>query len=100
MVGQCGGPWFKCQWETITLSSVAGPCLYLLFANHLFDLSFKQIPSRQKKILEEAYELSEDHYKKYLAKLRSINPPCVPFFGEYLWFGWAMSHINIWKILS
>lgn len=70
------------------------------FPNNLLDLSFKQIPSRQKKILEEAYELSEDHYKKYLAKLRSINPPCVPFFGEYLWFGWAVSHINIWKVLS
>lgn len=41
----------------------------------------QQIPSRQRKILEEAHELSEDHYKKYLAKLRSINPPCVPFFG-------------------
>lgn len=46
-----------------------------------FRLFFQQIPSRQKKILEEAHELSEDHYKKYLAKLRSINPPCVPFFG-------------------
>lgn len=44
--------------------------------------SFQQIPSRQRKILEEAHELSEDHYKKYLAKLRSINPPCVPFFGR------------------
>lgn len=42
----------------------------------------QQIPSRQRKILEEAHELSEDHYKKYLAKLRSINPPCVPFFGR------------------
>ncbi|EPY83863.1 son of sevenless 1-like protein [Camelus ferus] len=46
------------------------------------DHTFEQIPSRQKKILEEAHELSEDHYKKYLAKLRSINPPCVPFFEE------------------
>ncbi|CAK6982666.1 LOW QUALITY PROTEIN: son of sevenless homolog 1-like [Scomber scombrus] len=48
------------------------------------DHTFEQITSRQKKILEEAHELSEDHYKKYLAKLRSINPPCVPFFGIYL----------------
>ncbi|KAL7987258.1 hypothetical protein Chor_006177 [Crotalus horridus] len=44
------------------------------------DHTFEQIPSRQKKIFEEAHELSEDHHKKYLAKLRSINPPCVPFF--------------------
>ncbi|KAM4603435.1 son of sevenless homolog 1 [Polymixia lowei] len=48
------------------------------------DHTFEQIPSRQRKILEEAHELSEDHYRKYLAKLRSINPPCVPFFGIYL----------------
>uniref|UniRef100_A0A8C9T4K0 Son of sevenless homolog 1 (Drosophila) n=1 Tax=Scleropages formosus TaxID=113540 RepID=A0A8C9T4K0_SCLFO len=48
------------------------------------DHTFEQIPSRLRKILEEAHELSEDHYKKYLAKLRSINPPCVPFFGIYL----------------
>uniref|UniRef100_A0AAY4AKB8 Uncharacterized protein n=1 Tax=Denticeps clupeoides TaxID=299321 RepID=A0AAY4AKB8_9TELE len=48
------------------------------------DHTFEQIPSRQRKMLEEAHELSEDHYKKYLAKLRSINPPCVPFFGIYL----------------
>ncbi len=52
--------------------------------NHsCFVFCFQQIPSRQRKILEEAHELSEDHYKKYLAKLRSINPPCVPFFGMF-----------------
>lgn len=50
-------------------------------AQTLCSVCLQQIPSRQRKILEEAHELSEDHYKKYLAKLRSINPPCVPFFG-------------------
>ncbi|XP_053316892.1 son of sevenless homolog 1 [Spea bombifrons] len=48
------------------------------------DNTFEQVQSRQRKILEEAHELSEDHQKKYLAKLRSINPPCVPFCGIYL----------------
>lgn len=45
-------------------------------------LRSQAIPERKKKILEEAVELSQDHFKKYLAKLKSINPPCVPFFGK------------------
>uniref|UniRef100_A0A8C5F3N7 Son of sevenless homolog 2 (Drosophila) n=1 Tax=Gadus morhua TaxID=8049 RepID=A0A8C5F3N7_GADMO len=48
------------------------------------DHTFEAVPERKKKILEEAVELSQDHFKKYLAKLKSINPPCVPFFGIYL----------------
>uniref|UniRef100_A0A4W5KXG8 Ras-GEF domain-containing protein n=1 Tax=Hucho hucho TaxID=62062 RepID=A0A4W5KXG8_9TELE len=46
------------------------------------DHTFEAVPERKKRILEEAVELSQDHFKKYLAKLKSINPPCVPFFGK------------------
>ena len=44
----------------------------------------KRLPPGQKIVYEEAMELGKNHYKKYLEKLRSINPPCVPFFGMYL----------------
>lgn len=49
---------------------------------NLFSLHTQAIPERKRRVLEEAVELSQDHFKKYLAKLKSINPPCVPFFGE------------------
>ncbi|XP_036397648.1 son of sevenless homolog 2 [Megalops cyprinoides] len=48
------------------------------------DHTIEAVPERKRKVLEEAVELSQDHFKKYLAKLKSINPPCVPFFGIYL----------------
>nr|XP_033807180.1 son of sevenless homolog 2 isoform X2 [Geotrypetes seraphini] len=48
------------------------------------DHTFEALQERRRKILDEAVELSQDHFKKYLAKLKSINPPCVPFFGIYL----------------
>ncbi|XP_072533330.1 son of sevenless homolog 2 [Salminus brasiliensis] len=48
------------------------------------DHTFEAVPERKRRILEEAVELSQDHFKKYLARLKSINPPCVPFFGIYL----------------
>ncbi|XP_033122120.1 son of sevenless homolog 1-like, partial [Anneissia japonica] len=44
----------------------------------------RELPPKKKLILEEAQELSANHYKKYTERLRSINPPCVPFFGMYL----------------
>ncbi|XP_022105287.1 son of sevenless homolog 1-like isoform X2 [Acanthaster planci] len=46
--------------------------------------TFRDLSLRKKQALEEAKELSGDHYKKYTEKLRSINPPCVPFVGMYL----------------
>uniref|UniRef100_A0A8D0G697 Son of sevenless homolog 2 n=1 Tax=Sphenodon punctatus TaxID=8508 RepID=A0A8D0G697_SPHPU len=48
------------------------------------DHTCEALQERKKKVLDEAVELSQDHFKKYLAKLKSINPPCVPFFGIYL----------------
>ncbi|KAF3831168.1 hypothetical protein GH733_002406 [Mirounga leonina] len=44
------------------------------------DHTFEALQERKRRILDEAVELSQDHFKKYLVKLKSINPPCVPFF--------------------
>ncbi|KAL1502670.1 hypothetical protein ABEB36_007783 [Hypothenemus hampei] len=41
------------------------------------------IPHYYKRILDECSNV-DDHFKKYQEKLRSINPPCVPFLGMYL----------------
>jgi len=42
-----------------------------------------RLESHLLKALEDATSLVADHFKLYLDKLRSINPPCVPFFGQY-----------------
>ncbi|KAG1658477.1 Son of sevenless 2 [Nymphon striatum] len=53
-------------------------------AVHRLEHTYMGINNKLMKALDDAKELNSDHYKKYQEKLRSINPPCVPFFGNYL----------------
>lgn len=46
--------------------------------------TYKSISDRHRQYFDDCGELTKDHWKLYLEKLRSINPPCVPFFGWYL----------------
>lgn len=50
---------------------------------HRLKFTFQAVSQNNKKAVEEC-RTTDDHFKKYQEKLRSINPPCVPFLGMYL----------------
>ena len=56
---------------------------------HRLKHTFEEFEHRNHKLVkafDDAKDLISDHYTTYIEKLRSINPPCVPFLGEIICF--------------
>ena len=47
-------------------------------------LTLNAISTRHAETFKSFDELFNNHYQLYKQKLRSINPPCIPFYGMYL----------------
>lgn len=63
----------------VTIASAFGSS-----AVHRLNWTKSQISKSHERFLFECLELSDNHFRKYQEKLRSINPPCVPFLGMYM----------------
>lgn len=53
-------------------------------AIHRLKCTLAYISGDHRTCLNQCLELTQNHFREYQKKLRSINPPCVPFFGTYL----------------
>ncbi|XP_022644691.1 son of sevenless homolog 1-like [Varroa destructor] len=51
---------------------------------HRLEHTQAAVRSTLRKALDDVLDLQSDHWRKYQERLRSINPPCVPFLGMYL----------------
>ncbi|XP_065218194.1 protein son of sevenless-like [Planococcus citri] len=59
-------------------SALMSACVYRL------RYTTSSCPRNLQKVYNEVEEFHRQHQKKYLEKLHTLNPPCVPFFGVFL----------------